>query len=122
MSLGETRVHGLEQMSSIASVIRDFQFFVCEKWEIASDRSGSGNTANIGSVDYIEDLIKRRGVFLNLGEDVFDEYWMNYGRMMVKDGKGGAKKLTNLREFLEVKGMDVRLINPRKKRRRRKIG
>jgi len=122
MSLGETRVHGLEQMSSITSVIRDFQFFVCEKWEIASDRSGSGNTANIGSVDYIEDLIKRRGVFLNLGEDVFDEYWMNYGRMMVKDGKGGAKKLTNLREFLEAKGMDVRLINPRKRRRRRKIG
>ncbi len=107
-------------MTSIISVIRDFQFFVCEKWKIASDRSGSGNTANIGSIDHIRDLIKGRGVFMNLGENVFDEYWMNYSRMMVKDGKGGAKKLTNLTELLEAKGMDKGLINPRKRRTRRK--
>jgi len=118
-SCDETRVFRIEEMTSIASVIRDFQVFVCEKWEIASDRSGSGNTANIGSIDYIEDLVKRRGVFLNLGEEVFDDYWMNYNRMRIKDGRGGTKKLTNLREFLQVKGIDLSLINPRKKRTKR---
>ena len=38
----------VDDLQSITSVIRDFQFFVCEKWQLASDRQGSGNTANIG--------------------------------------------------------------------------
>ena len=57
----ETRVYELEELKSIVSVIRDFQFFVQEKWKIASDRSGSGNTANIGSIDRIEDIVSGQG-------------------------------------------------------------
>lgn len=87
-----------------------------EKWEIASDRSGSGNTANIGSIDFIEDLVNGRGVFLNLGENVFDDYWMNYDRMVVRNGKGATKRLSKLTEFLQAKGIDTGLINARKKR------
>ena len=45
----ETRTYSVDQLNSIASVIRDIRFFACEKWEIASDRQGSGNTANMGA-------------------------------------------------------------------------
>ena len=52
--------------------------FVQEKWRIAIDRPGSGNTKNIGSVSSIEDLINGNGTFAGLGENVFDDYWINY--------------------------------------------
>ena len=45
-----TSVH---KIHAITSVIRDFRFFVAEKWRIASAKGGSGNTANIGSITYI---------------------------------------------------------------------
>jgi hypothetical protein len=38
-----------------------------------------------------------------LGEEWFDEYWINYGSAtMVKDGK--PIKITTLKDFLEFKG------------------
>ncbi len=50
-SLSEgTAAHQLADLRSIASAISNIQFFVAEKWRIASDRRGSGNTANIGSI------------------------------------------------------------------------
>lgn len=70
--------------------------------EIASDKQGSGNTANIGSIVDIEDLKTENGVFSKLGEEWFDEYWMNYGvSTMIKDGK--TIKITTLKDFLEFK-------------------
>lgn len=78
-------------------------FFAAEKWKIASDKSGSGNTANIGSVFSVVDLKSENGVFSKLGEKWFDEYWVNYGSAtMMKDGK--TIKITNLKDFLEFKG------------------
>jgi hypothetical protein len=53
----------VESLRSITSVIKDFQFFVCEKWQLASDRQGSGNTANIGSITAIDDILKGNGIF-----------------------------------------------------------
>ena len=58
--------------------IRDIEFFVQEKWRIAIDCPGSGNTKNIGSVVNIRTLINGERPFADLGEDVFDDYWMNY--------------------------------------------
>lgn len=55
-------------------IVKDFDFFVAEKWEIASDNEGSSNTANIGSITNIEDLRNGNGIFANLGEEWFDEY------------------------------------------------
>jgi hypothetical protein len=46
-TIGERQVTKIEKLRSITSVIKDFIFFACEKWELASDRRGSGNTANI---------------------------------------------------------------------------
>jgi len=74
----ERRVYKLSELSSIASVVRQFQFLVQDKWRIAIDRPGSGNTKNIGSVQNVDDLLNGRGSFSTLGEEVFDDYWMNY--------------------------------------------
>ncbi len=76
--IDERKAYKLEQLDEIVSVIKNFQFFVQEKWQIAIDRPGSGNTKNIGSVNKIEDLINGNGIFSKLGEDVFNDYWMYY--------------------------------------------
>ena len=97
----ETKLRRIADLASITSVINDLLFFVEEKWKIASDRSGSGNTANIGSIAYIPDLLSGNGVFVNLGEDIFDEYWINQGVLQLPDPNkpGKFKKLTKLTEL-----------------------
>ena len=115
--LEEARVRQIGELRSIVSVVRDFQFFVCEKWEIASDRSGSGNTANIGSITRIEDIVSGNGMFKKLGEKWFDEYWINYGKITLPET---GKKITKLSEYLAYRGHDLTLVNPRAKTMRRK--
>jgi hypothetical protein len=101
--IGEREVTTVKNLRSITSVIKDFDFFAAEKWKIASDSQGSGNTANIGSITDIEDLKNENGVFSKLGEEWFDEYWMNFGSAtMVRSGK--SVKITRLEDFLEFKG------------------
>lgn len=74
-SANEKNVYKLDEIESIASVIKDFQFFVQPKYKIASASPGSGNTKNIGAINNLERLIKGQGVFSELGEDVYDDYW-----------------------------------------------
>lgn len=109
-TIDETRTHGVDELQSITSVARNFHFFVTEKWKIASDKGGSGNTANIGSINNIADIIAGKGMFSELGENWFDEYWMNYKKITIQDGKGGTKKISTLREFVEYKNGDVSLV------------
>ncbi len=68
----------LDDLENISSVVRDFDFLLQEKWKIALDRPGSGNTKNIGSVVDIEKLINGQGPFSTLGQEIFDDYWTNY--------------------------------------------
>ena len=114
--LEEARIRKIGDLRSIVSVVRDFQFFVCEKWELASDRSGSGNTANIGSITRIKDILTGNGMFKKLGEKWFDEYWMNYGKILMPES---GKKITKLADYLAYRGKDVKLVNPRAKTMRR---
>lgn len=101
--VGEREVTTVKHLKSITSVIKDFDFFAAEKWKIASDKQGSGNTANIGCTLNLEDLKAENGIFSKLGEEWFDEYWMNFGSAtMLKDGK--TIKITNIKDFLEFKG------------------
>lgn len=103
--IGEREVTKIDNLKSITSVIKDFDFFVAPKWKIASDSRGSGNTANIGSIKDIVDLKSGNGVFSNLGENWFDEYWINYGvATMVKNGN--SIPITNIWDFLEFKGRE----------------
>lgn len=101
--VGERKVTTVQNLQSITSVIKDFDFFVAEKWKIASDKQGSGNTANIGATLNLDDLRNERGVFSQLGEEWFDEYWMNYGTAtMLRNGE--TVKIQNIKDFLEFKG------------------
>lgn len=114
----ETKRFKLKDLTSIVSVIRDFQFFVQEKWKIASDTSGSGNTANIGSIAKIDDIVNGNGMFSNLGEQWFDDYWMNYRKITVKDTKDSTRTISNLNDFVNYRQGDVTKIVPKAKRRR----
>jgi len=120
--IDETETLKLNDLQNITSVITDLVFFAEEKWKISSDRGGSGNTANIGSINFIDDMLAGNGVFKNLGENVFDEYWINQGVLQVPNIKkqGQYKKLTKLTEFLSFKGMGSELINQPKPKRKNK--
>ena len=109
----ETHTYRFEELHSISSVIKDFRFFVAEKWKIASDKSGSGNTANIGSINKITDIVSGRGMFSDLGEEWFDDYWMNYGKITVTEEKGKTKQIRNLKDFVAYRGGEVELIVPK---------
>ena len=111
-----------EELNTIPSIIKDFTFFAEEKWKISSDKGGSGNTANIGSIQNIEDIINGNGIFKNLGETVFDEYWINQGVLQVPNikKKGTYKKLSKLSEFVNFKGLDENDINSPKPKRKTK--
>ena len=120
--IDEIEILKLSHLDTITSVISNLIFFAEEKWKISSDREGSGNTANIGSIDYIEDLLNGNGVFKNLGENVFDDYWINQGILQVPkaNSKTEYKKLTKLSEFLEFTGKDISLINQPKPKKKTK--
>lgn len=110
----------VKTLRDITSVMTDLIFFACEKWELASDRQGSGNTANIGSIQHIDDILNGRGVFSRLGEKHFDEYWKNYGKISVSIG-GKDRKITDLRNYLAFKGLDPNLAHYRAERRLKPI-
>ncbi len=97
--LEEATVYSKTGLQNIPSVIADFEFFAQEKWRIASDKSGSGNTANIGSIAYIADILQGNGIFAKLGEEWFNEYWQNYSKITFRD-----KKITDLKTYLQFKG------------------
>ena len=109
-TIDETKIVAVDQIAQIASVMSNMQFFVAEKWQLASDRKGSGNTANIGSIELIEDVLAGRGMFSGLGEDWFDEFWMNYGLLMTADGQ----KISKIVDFVNFKGGDQTLIVKRR--------
>jgi len=111
--LDETKVFNVDEISSIASVAGNFQMFFVEKWRIASDKPGSGNTANIGSINNIADILSGRGMFSKLGEVWFDDYWKNYGKIIVDD-----RKISNLKDFVKYKNGDVGLIVPKRSGRK----
>lgn len=43
-AIDERRVYTLNELRDIVSVVKDFTFLLHEKWQIANDRPGSGNT------------------------------------------------------------------------------
>lgn len=119
-TINETKTYKIDKLQAITSVVRDFQFFVAEKWKIASDKGGSGNTANIGSINNIDDIINGNGMFSKLGESWFDDYWMNYKKITAFDVKGKTRKITTLKDFVEYRKGDTSLIVPKHNRARRK--
>ena len=111
-----TKLYRIDKLQTITSVIGRFQFFVAEKWKIASDKRGSGNTANIGSINNIQDIINGNGLFSRSGESWFDDYWMNYDKITVTGNDGKTKRIKNLKDFVMYRGGEPSLIVPKNNR------
>ncbi len=104
----ERKQFSLADLTSIPSVIKDFQFFAQPKFRIATARPGSGNTKNIGSVVKIDALVSGAGPFASLGEEVYDDYWMFYLTRDMAEAVGVKRPYMNLKTYLEYKqrGLD----------------
>ena len=116
--LTETKTYSVNEVMDIPAVIRDFNFFEEEKWRIASDKSGRGKTANIGSIQKIDDIVLGNGVFAKAGEELFDDYWINFGKMEVPDITGKHRKLSSFADYLRYRGFPDSLNNPKAAKRR----
>jgi len=101
--LDERKIYSIDDLHNIISVVREFGFLVQEKWRIAADRPGSGNTKNIGSATNVEDLVSGKGPFSNLGKEVFDDYWMNYLTTDMARAIDSPIPFHNLKEYLKWK-------------------
>jgi hypothetical protein len=62
--------------SRIGSKIPVKHIIVREKWEIARNGTGSGNTCNIGSIKSLRDLLENKPFFEN--DDAFNAFWLRY--------------------------------------------
>jgi hypothetical protein len=116
VDIDETKSFNMQQLQSITSVVKNFNFFIAEKWKIASDKSGSGNTANIGSINNIDDIKNEHGMFSVLGEKWFNDYWMNYNKISTVDSNGKTKTIRNLYDFVAYRKGDASLIVPKRSR------
>jgi hypothetical protein len=68
-------------IDSVVAPIKNVEVIIWQKWQIASDSPGSGNTANIGSVRSLSALRLGQGIFTQFGDNgknVFEDYWRNY--------------------------------------------
>jgi hypothetical protein len=103
----ERKQFTLDDLPRIPSVIKNFQFFAQPKYRIASWRTGSGNTKNIGSVTKIEELVNGAGPFASLGEEVYDDYWMCYLTRDMAQALSLERPYTNLKNYVEYKKRGV---------------
>lgn len=93
----ESQVFDYSQRHKIEFPFYDIKYFIQEKYKIAGDKPGSGNTENIGSFNtkqYME-LKNGKGPFSELGIDVFDIYWKYYPKYRSEN-----KEYRSLDEFV----------------------
>jgi len=110
--IDERRVYNIEDLADIPSVARNFQFFLHEKYRIAADTTGSGNTNNIGSTRYLERLLNGTGVFARLGVEVFDDYWMNYyTAAMARNAGFATPPYSNLKSYQTFKQQGSQILS-----------
>lgn len=107
--LNEKVIYNLDEIDKIESVIKDFQFFVQPKYKIASASPGSGNTKNIGATTNLDSLINGKGIFSDLGEDIYNDFWMYYLTVDMAKALEIVRPYMNLKTYLEYKqrGIDV---------------
>jgi hypothetical protein len=111
-NITDGQVYTIAQLADIPSVATDFVFFLHEKYQIASDRPGSGNTKNIGSTTYLERLINGTGIFAQLGIAVFDDYWMRYHtREMARQAELSQAPYYNLITYQAYKQQATQILN-----------
>ena len=107
----ESRKYSIDELEQIPSAINNVKFFATEKWKIASDRAGSGNSAIIGSIKNIDDILSSNGVFAKAGEEIFDDYWANFGRVQIDNKSGGKKLLSSFDDYIDFRGLSTDIKN-----------
>lgn len=103
----ESRVYDYENRSQIAFPYYDVKYFIQEKYKIAGDKPGSGNTENIGSFSTKKflDLKEGKGPFSELGQDAFDIYWKYYPKY-----RAAEQAYTSLEGFLEWLPQNIKTV------------
>lgn len=103
----EGKIYELSELNQIQVPYKDVRVFVQEKYKIAGDKPGSGNTENIGSfrTNNIAFLVRGEGPFSILGEKIFENYWANYPKY--RELKKDYENLDQYLEKCKKAGMDV---------------
>ena len=73
------KTYNINELNEIPKPYKGVKVFLQDKWVIAGDLAGSGNTTNIGSIHaHYKDFVEGKGIFDS--EDEFLDYWRNYER------------------------------------------
>lgn len=93
----ESQVYDLDQRNMIKVPYYNVKYFIQEKYKIAGDKPGSGNTENIGSISTsdFQDFVEGKGPFSLLGDDIYNLYWKYYPKYRA----GGDDDYHSLSEF-----------------------
>ncbi len=114
----EQKVYSIDELAEIHSVIENFIFFVQPKWKIASDKPGSGNTRNIGAINNIDKLVNGKGPFADLGEEVYDDYWMGYFNKADARMAGiGTPRYNNLKSYKDYLASQAKKLRKLKRKK-----
>jgi hypothetical protein len=92
----------LDQRGSIIPPVENVEVVVARKEWIASDRPGSGNTANIGSMfATVADLNAEQGTFSDFPDPrhAFHEYWRHFETNRDASLAGRLRSYSNIAEF-----------------------
>ncbi|MCY4184227.1 MAG: hypothetical protein OXC82_05435 [Rhodobacteraceae bacterium] len=92
------KIYDPESIGEMPLPFGDIDVFMQEKWKIAGDRTGSGNTRNIGSIrGSIGDFRDGNGVFESEGE------FLAYCRGYRKKAEERKNSYSNISEFRSLK-------------------
>jgi hypothetical protein len=84
------------EIGNIPLPFDNVEVFVQEKWKISSDKAGSGNTTNIGSINgHLKDF--EAGLSPFTSEEEFFEYWRSYGK--TASDRTDYKNISEFRSF-----------------------
>ena len=107
----ESRVFEFENRNQIQAPYLNVRFFIQEKYRIAGDKPGSGNTENIGSISTsrFDDFVEGRGPFSSLGVDVYNIYWKYYPKYRVSS-EDDYHSLNEFKIWIKKHKNDVQLL------------
>ena len=94
----EGQMYDIKEIGQLQVPYKDVEVFVQEKYKIAGEKPGSGNTENIGSykTNDMRVLVNGEGPFSDLGLEIFEEYWGGYPKY-----RATTKEYTSIEEYFE---------------------